>query len=190
MLASVCRCPPRTRALLSPCSSLRRGYAQQRTARTAKSAPQRSTTNPSPTTQLKNRNLPPATSTGAGSSVQKNSPTPSPARLSVSPVEEKAFAKLHEVETYREMEQNGRQLEMIRRSVAMGMEPWAGETAVMGELRTCQRTWKQMYLTSLEDLRIPSKLNGFRALKDNFMNSLQNTLRFASPYRIQSVDVD
>ncbi|KAI5121716.1 hypothetical protein M0805_002109 [Coniferiporia weirii] len=148
------------RPLLSPSFVLPRGqarwYAQQRTARTPRSAAQASTTNPSPTSQLKNRTLPPTASSAAGvSSAPSARPTGSAPVVPKS--DGQAFHRVRQAVLAREMEQSGQQLEMLRMSMSSGMDPWSSKAMLM-------------------DLRIPSKPTSFRALRDNWRNSIQNIL--------------
>ena len=121
-----------------------RTYAQKRVARTPQSVPQRTTTNPSPTSQVKNRNVPGTTSaTGAGAGAATGStkatqapkpvlttsgaPKPAPKTF-----DEKAFTKVRQADLMREMERSGSQLDMVRLSIAQGMYPWDQKAELMG----------------------------------------------------------
>ncbi|EJC99302.1 uncharacterized protein FOMMEDRAFT_160907 [Fomitiporia mediterranea MF3/22] len=152
MLASVYRRPPPLSLpfLIPRCvGCAKRSYTQQRTARTARSTTQQTTTNPSPSVQTKNRNLPPS-----GSNVQEK-----PKKASAAPeANEKAFLKIRQEQSVREMESSGSQLDLLRMSLAKGIEPWGAKTPLM-------------------DLRIPSRPTSFRAIKENMKNNLSNMLR-------------
>ncbi|KAH8113960.1 hypothetical protein DFH11DRAFT_1509836 [Phellopilus nigrolimitatus] len=165
MLARLCRrrqSPPFSHSLLLPRPSQARCYTQQRTARTPRSAPQASTTNPSPGAQRKNRVLPsttaapPAPGARTGASVKSRPPIPGAAAEDT-----KAFVQVRRAAAAREMEQSGEQIDRLRMSIKAGMEPWASKAFLL-------------------DLRIPSKETSVKALRDNFKNNVQNILRCAA----------
>lgn len=152
-----------------------RTYAQKRSARTPQSVPQQSTTNPSPTSQVKNRDTSTfgnAASAGASTSSAKKVSSPIVASGKVGKVaagarpglpsstDAKIFAKMRQTDFAREMERQGSQLDIVRMSMAAGHYPWDEKTELM-------------------DLRIPEK--GFRGWSDNLKNNIQNMI---SMYRL------
>ena len=109
-----------------------------------RSVPQRTTTNPSPTSQVKNRNVPgtiSATGAGAGAATSSTKATQAPKPVlttSGAPkpapktFDEKAFTKVRQADLMREMERSGSQLDMVRLSIAQGMYPWDQKAELMG----------------------------------------------------------
>lgn len=112
-----------------------RRYAEQKTQKIPHKAPMRTTTNPSRTSQVKNRNGP-----HDPSSVLKSSASVSSAKeigtqtpvLDVEEMDGKEFQSLRQRELAKQLEESGRQLEMMRRAVASGIDPWGQKIALMG----------------------------------------------------------
>ena len=140
MLASASRRPQALRLpFLFPYGTQLRGYAQQKTARVPNAAPMRTTTNPSPLTQSKNRNAPSVE--GAAPSNPKPKPTFPSDQASLSAMDSrlrdgKDFEDMRLAEKARRMEESGQQLDMVRQMVASGVDPWSTKVSLMGEYST------------------------------------------------------
>lgn len=132
MLASASRRPQILRLpYFFPWTSQARGYAQQKSPRVPNAAPMRTTTNPAPTTQSKNRNVSPFDASGK-SRDKAIPPSGVNAKNVVAPVrgmDGQEFEEVRQKEIARGMEERGEHLTMMRIS---GAEPWSQKISLLG----------------------------------------------------------